>query len=200
MTTRWRLYRHHEAGSILVIAMVSLALLTVIGMMAITTGNLESEISGNEKTYQEAFYSAELGIATGETIVEGLTTRAELQEGTLDGRFPEDILCFNAIEFKLGRLTTADSTCPYSDWKPLEWDKKDSKDSAKVDPIPTGLSRGAVESRYTIAAGWPEPDTDTIGWRYGMPAVYRFHVFARGTGSNRAARALLESIYAKRFD
>src|SRR2546430_13584882 len=68
MTTRWRLHRHNEAGSILVIAMVSLALLTVIGIAAITTGTLEREISGNEKTYQEAFYSAELGLVGGETI------------------------------------------------------------------------------------------------------------------------------------
>src|SRR5215510_3078255 len=200
MTTRWRLYRHNEAGSILVIAMVSLALLTVIGMMAITTGNLESEISGNEKTYQEAFYSAELGIATGETIVEGFTTRGDLQEGTLAGRYPENILCFNATEFKLGKLNSADPTCPYSTWQPLDWDKKDSKDSVKMDPIPTGLRRGAVESRYTIAAGEREPDDRTTGTTYGAPGIYYFHVFARGTGSNRAARALLESIYAKHFD
>jgi Tfp pilus assembly protein PilX len=200
MTTRWRLYRHHEAGSILVIAMVSLALLTLIGIAAITTGNLESEISGNEKTYQEAFYSSELGIATGETVVEALTTRGEFQEGTLAGHYPKDILCFNAIEFKLGKLTSADPTCPYSTWQPLDWDKKDSKDSVKVDPIPTGLRRGGVESRYTIAAGEFVPDSQAFGVTYGRPGRYLFHVSARGTGSNRAARALLESIYAKRFD
>ena len=200
MTPRWRLYRHNEAGSVLVIAMVSLALLTLIGVAAITTGNLESEISGNEKTYQEAFYSAELGLASGETLVQGLTTRAELQEGTVKGRYAKDILCFKAIKFKLGKLTSADPTCPDSAWKPLDWDEKVSNDSAEVDPIPTGLRRGAVESRYTIAAGEFVPDSQAIGIAYGRSGVHRFHVSARGTGSSPAAHALLESIFAKRFD
>jgi Tfp pilus assembly protein PilX len=197
MTTRWRLYWHNEAGSILVIAMVSLALLTLIGIVAITTGNLESEISGNEKTYQEAFYSAELGLTSGETIVNGLTTRGELQEGTLVGRYAKDTLCFNALKFKLGKLTSADPTCPDSAWQPLTWDKTDSM---KVDPIPTGLRRGAVESRYTIEAGEFVPDSQVFGIAYGRPGAYRFHVSARGTGGSPAAHALLESIFAKRFD
>src|SRR5262249_51204171 len=101
MTTRWRLYRHHEAGSILVIAMVSLALLTVIGVLAITTGTLESDISGNEKTYQEAFYSAELGLVGGETIIETLPNRGALQEGVLPGRYASGALRWNATAFQL---------------------------------------------------------------------------------------------------
>jgi Tfp pilus assembly protein PilX len=192
MTTRWYLYRHNEAGSILVIAMVSLALLTLIGIAAITTGNLESEISGNEKTYQEAFYSAELGLVGGETIIETLPDRGALREGTVPGRYTGGALRFNETAFRLEKQGNSPS-----DWKKLEWD---DTDSGKVAVIPNGLKRGAVVSHYTIEAREFTPDSEAIGIAYGRPGVYRFNVSARGTGSSPAANALLESIYAKRFD
>jgi Tfp pilus assembly protein PilX len=172
--------------------MVSLALLTVIGVAAITTGNLESEISGNEKTYQEAFYSAELGLAGGETIVETLPNRGALQEGTLPGRYASGTLRFNATAFQLEKQGNSPS-----DWKKLQWD---DTDSGKVATVPDGLKRAAVVPHYAIEAREFTPDTYAIGIAYGRAGVYRFHVTARGTGSSPAAHALLESIYAKRFD
>jgi Tfp pilus assembly protein PilX len=192
MTTRWRFHRHNEAGSILVIAMVSLALLTVIGMLAIATGTLESEISGNEKTYQEAFYSAELGLVGGETIIETLPNRGALQEGTVPGRYASGVLRFNGTAFQLEKQGDSPSV-----WQPLGWD---DTDSGKVATVPDGLKHGAVVPHYTIEAREFTPDTYAIGVTYGRAGVYRFHVFTRGTGSSPAAHALLESIYAKRFD
>jgi|RhiMetdeSRZDD1v2_1073273.scaffolds.fasta_scaffold39291_4 Tfp pilus assembly protein PilX len=192
MTTRLCLRRHNEAGSVLVIAMVSLALLTVLGVAAITTGNLESEISGNEKTYQEAFYSAELGLVGGETIIETLPTRGALQEGTIPGRYASGSLRFNETAFRLEKQGDAPSV-----WQPLGWD---DTDSGKVTAVPDGLKRGAVVPHHAIEAGEFIPDTFAIGIAYGRSGVYRFHVAARGTGSSPAAHALLESIYAKRFD
>ncbi len=194
MTTRWRLHRHNEAGSILVIAMVSLALLTVLGVAAITTGNLESEISGNEKTYQEAFYSAELGLVGGETIIETLPNRGALQEGTVPGRYDSGKLRFNETAFQLEKKQ-GDSP---SVWQPLGWD---DTDSGKVTAVPDGLKRGAVVPHYTIEYRDFTPDYFRIGSTYGSrPGTYRFNVSARGTGSSPAAHALLESIYAKHFD
>ena len=192
MTTRWRLHRHNEAGSILVIAMVSLALLTLIGLASITTGNLESEISGNEKTYQEAFYSAELGLVGGETIIETLPNRGALQEGVLPGRYASGALRWNATAFQLEKQGAAPSV-----WQPLGWD---DTDSGKVATVPDGLKQGAVVPHYAIEARQFTPDTYAIGIAYGRSGVYRFHVSTRGTGSSPAAHALLESIYAKRFD
>lgn len=192
MTTRWRLHRPDEAGSILVIAMVSLALLTVIGMLAIATGTLESEISGNEKTYQEAFYSAELGLVGGQTRIEALPNRGALQEGTLPGRYASGTLRFNATTFQLEKQGDTPSV-----WNKLMWDETDSE---KVTGVPDGLKRGAVVPYHTIEAREFTPDTYAIGIAYGRSGVYRFHVSARGTGSSPTAHALLETIYAKRFD
>jgi hypothetical protein len=51
-----------EQGSVLVVALVILVLLTIIGISATTTTNIETQIAGNEKSQKIAFYSADSGI------------------------------------------------------------------------------------------------------------------------------------------
>lgn len=50
-------------GAVLVIALMLLAVLTILGIAALNTTTTEIRISGNEKVYKEAFYNAEAGIA-----------------------------------------------------------------------------------------------------------------------------------------
>jgi len=49
----------NEGGSVMVVAILILALLTIIGIAAMSTTNVELKISGNEKSYKMAFYAAE---------------------------------------------------------------------------------------------------------------------------------------------
>ena len=49
----------NEAGSVMVVAILILALLTIIGIAAMSTTNVELKISGNEKSYKMALYAAE---------------------------------------------------------------------------------------------------------------------------------------------
>ena len=51
----------NEDGSVLVIALIILVLLTVIGIAATRTSDIELQISGNEKFHRLAFYGAESG-------------------------------------------------------------------------------------------------------------------------------------------
>ncbi len=53
----------NEKGSIIVMAMVMLVLLTLIGIWATNTSRLDMEIAANEKFYNEAFYDADAGIS-----------------------------------------------------------------------------------------------------------------------------------------
>ena len=68
MYSRARLSRNEE-GVVLVLCLITLVLLTLIGISATTTSRLEAEISGNDKTYKEAFYAAEMSLTVGETVV-----------------------------------------------------------------------------------------------------------------------------------
>ena len=49
----------NEGGSVMVVAILILALLTIIGIAAMSTSNVELKISGNEKSYKMALYAAE---------------------------------------------------------------------------------------------------------------------------------------------
>ena len=49
----------NEKGSITVVAVVLLMLLTLLGMAAISTSSIEIQIAGNELRHKQAFYAAE---------------------------------------------------------------------------------------------------------------------------------------------
>jgi Tfp pilus assembly protein PilX len=52
----------NENGSVLIIALIMLVLLTVLGITATSTSNIELQIAGNERIYKRAFYVANAGI------------------------------------------------------------------------------------------------------------------------------------------
>ena len=53
----------NEDGSVLIIALVILAILVVIGISATTTSNIENLVTRNVENYTIAFYTAEAGTA-----------------------------------------------------------------------------------------------------------------------------------------
>ena len=53
----------NEKGSIIVLAMVMLVILTLMGIWATNTSRLDVEIAANEKFYNEAFHDADAGIS-----------------------------------------------------------------------------------------------------------------------------------------
>jgi Tfp pilus assembly protein PilX len=169
----------NETGVVLVLCLITLALLTIIGMASTRTSRLEAEISGNDKTYKEAFYAAEMSLAVGETVVNSVLTRFDLEDGKKPGRYVK-------------------GTQPA--WDQIVWN---DTQSAVVTTIPSGMNYGsskvAAAPRYTIE----ERDfrrhslTTGIGVTTGS---YIFTVRSQGTGASKAAHVLLESIYAKQYN
>ena len=173
--SRRALLLRNEEGIVLVVCLITLVILTLIGVSMTTTSRLEAEISGNDKTYKEAFYAAEVSLTAGETVVNSLLSRADLNEGTTPGRYIK-------------------GTQPA--WDQLVWD---SAHSAAVNPIPNGLSKVAAPPRYTIEERSFRRDSLTVGIGVTTGA-YLFTVKAHGTGTNKASEVLLESIYAKHYN
>jgi type IV pilus assembly protein PilX len=171
------LLARNEEGVVLVLCLITLVLLTLIGISATTTSQLEAEISGNDKTYKEAFYAAEMALTVGETAVNSLLNRVDLEEGTQPGRYVK-------------------GTQPA--WDHLVWD---NAHSAVVTPVPSGLSKVSDPPRYTIEERDHQRNgTLTIGLPGGQTGTYRFTVRSQGTGSSKAAHVLLESVYAKSYN
>src|SRR5262249_1397223 len=123
---RRALLSRNEDGVVLVLGLITLVLLTLIGVSATTTSQLEAEISGTDKTYKQAFDAPEVSLTAGETVVNSLLSRADLNDGITPGRYVK-------------------GTQPA--WDQLVWD---SSHSAVVDPIPSGLSKVYAPPRYTI--------------------------------------------------
>ena len=59
-----------EKGSVLLIAVLILVVLTVIGISAITTSTIEIQIAGNEMLYKTNFYAADGGTEVGRELIE----------------------------------------------------------------------------------------------------------------------------------
>ena len=172
---RRALLSRNEEGIVLVLCLVTLVILTLIGVSMTTTSRLEVEISGNDKTYKQAFYAAEVSLTAGETVVNSLLSRADLNDGITPGRYVK-------------------GTQPA--WDQLVWD---DAHSAVLSPVPSGLSKVYAPPRYTIEERTFRRDSLTVG--IGVPTgTYLFTVKAHGTGANKAAEVLLESIYAKHYN
>ena len=81
------LLSHNEAGVVLVLCLITLVVLTLIGVSTTTTSRLEVEISGNDKTYKEAFYATEMALTAGETVLYSLLSRLDLKEDITPGHY-----------------------------------------------------------------------------------------------------------------
>jgi len=53
----------NEQGSVMVLAMILLAVLTILGIAVLTSSNIDTQIAGNELRHKLAFYAAESATA-----------------------------------------------------------------------------------------------------------------------------------------
>jgi hypothetical protein len=64
----------NEDGSIIILAMIMLVLLTLLGVAATTTSTIEVRVADNEKSHKIAFYAADAGIEAGRAVLNILKT------------------------------------------------------------------------------------------------------------------------------
>ncbi len=73
----------NENGSVIILAMIFLVLLTIIGMSAVDTSTIEVQISGNDVRYKTNFYRAEGAAMECAQIIESETNPSFLHpQGT----------------------------------------------------------------------------------------------------------------------
>jgi type IV pilus assembly protein PilX len=171
---------NNNRGSVLVIGLLTLVLLTMIGMAATTTSSIEVQIAGNDRAYKEAFYAAEFGLSIAERTTRGFTSRVDLNEDadTTDGLY--------------GRGAQPE-------WKTLNWNNEDSLQVSTAD-MPTNMQNVAARPRYTIEdRSFASTGTLTVG-QVQPTGVYYFTITAQGVGSNGSTEVLLRTVYARQFN
>jgi len=106
-----------EEGSVLVVAVVVLVLLTIIGISASTTSNIEVQIAGNERIYKQNLYKAEAAAMESAYLLKekDLKTNAPTWLKALDGvdestELPDrDYRTENSLEAKVSDTNTQDA-------------------------------------------------------------------------------------------
>lgn len=149
-----------EDGSVLIVALIMLVLLTVMGISATTTTNLEIQIAGNDMRYKEVFFRAEAGAMENVQVLENLAG-----QGTqiIDPEYIEDPVDGLWINLTT-ELPDANDVTNSTNW---------------TDNNSESVSRGNTSYRYlTIYQGViPGDELDITQAR-----VYTFRVVGRGTG------------------
>lgn len=176
-----------QKGFVLVMALVFLALLTIIGVTAMSTTSLEEKMAGNMKDRNLAFQAAETALLAAERWYENQTTKPVFPD-TAHG------------------LYVADSTSAVSNWDAVNWS------SANVVTYPCtptltsscGSNVGKVNAqpKYIIEdlGELPEEKGSIVS-----PTDYKgkgstlARITARGTGGTDAAVSMVQSTYARQF-
>jgi hypothetical protein len=65
MASIWKDTLHNEKGFVIVVAVIMLAIVTIMGIAATRTSDTEIRIAVNERFYKQAFYAAEAGATYG---------------------------------------------------------------------------------------------------------------------------------------
>jgi Tfp pilus assembly protein PilX len=91
-----------EDGSILVIGLIMLAFLTILGIAATRTTEIEIQVAGNDEYHKIAFYSADSGVYTTPKLISAAIDNAAVQSVSSgsytpdDGTFYREVLGFDA--------------------------------------------------------------------------------------------------------
>lgn len=179
--TSWMAYNEH--GTVLVIGMLTLVMLTLIGVAATRTSSVESEMSGNEKTHQEAFYAAEAALITSETVIRSFRNQVDVR-ACAQGLFSNTKLVFDQTTNRIMKTPTTGT--PKTLDLPTE--------SCPVAQLPTGLQQAKANPRYAMGVTFIPAKNDQ-GTQYGQRVDAHVDVAALGTGSNKAAQAVLQTLF-----
>ncbi|OGQ89084.1 MAG: hypothetical protein A3J85_01615 [Desulfobacula sp. RIFOXYA12_FULL_46_16] len=164
---------NNENGSAIVLALVILAVLTIIGISASTTSTVELKIVRNEKIHNQNFYYAEAGVYEGAQRIEQ-ESNPEVQ--LIAGTTGYDWLNDNSIDFS--------TPANWQDLGPASGNVNDNSDPAVVDPT-ASIAANAKGVR-------PGSSLDM-----GSTRLYEYSVF--GLSQWNGGRSIIEIGYLKRF-
>lgn len=169
---------YKQSGSVLVVSLLMLLVLTIIGVTAMQTNILEERMAGNSRDQSLALQAAEAALRQAEQDIEAIVSPVAAFDGTTDWLYPEDS---NPDVFADSTWTTA---ADYS-----------NNEIINV-PIPP---KYIIELMGTSGAATEDPNIVNFGESSGVGNVYNFRITARGTGRSTDAVSILQTYYAKPF-
>lgn len=194
--------RHGQEGSVIIIVMIVLALLTIIGISAINMSTTEQKIAGNDKNYKIAFYHAESGnYGTAKWVGRVLDDNdlpkeaKDLEEGE-EGKHRFEYLDPNPSELMDEVMGYDDA---YDDSKDLEFTMKsgvmEGEDLSRMVPSDVAVDLDRKKARQAVGGG-AEFGTGASGIGE-KPAIEVPYWFSSEAESESGAHATISSQYIK---
>ena len=182
MNTLKSQYIKKQHGSVLVVSLLILVVLTMIGVSSMTSSSLQEKMSGNFRDREIAFQAAEMALAFGESFARNnITSAAAFTDSNGYYTFGNGPTSKNAFN---------------SSW----WTGTNSQIlSTTIDEVRT-QPRFTIEYRNEV--GVEEGTSINVG-AYGEStgggAITAFRITAYGTGQSDNTQVILQSNYGKRL-
>ncbi len=183
----------HQKGSILIISLLLLLVMTILGMSAVSNTTNEEKMAGNLRQGSMAFEVAESALREGENYLAGLTSSSKPDKYANTGSVTKiwDDNCPYSYD-------SSPSACPSdpgvgSDWwryKSVQW----WIDRSATDLVGSTTLGGAT-GYYLIEEQDQFDDSES-----GVSGITPFRVTAMGLGQDGVSTVYLRSIYTVRFN
>lgn len=170
-----------QNGTVLMISIVVLLILTLLGMSSIRSSTIEEKLVGNMRDKELAFQAAEATLRAAETYIESnvISTNSFDTDGT-DGLYDNsDDRIYNNITW-----TDTDS---------LEYTDFDNTYNVRTPP------RFVIQHLVSSASTGGKLVLKNYGQGIGAGQVETFLITARATGGTDNSTVLLQSTYGKRL-
>jgi hypothetical protein len=175
----------NEEGSVLVISVVILALLTVIGIAATTTTSIELQIAGNDRVYKENLYQAEGAAMMLARVLEDLTPEdnekldVEKKFKTPSGEY-EDVVDPNVNDVEVSDIAN-----------PSYWEGQNDR-SCEMPGIATANAPKVIARHEGIPPG------ASLGMTGGTN-LYQYAIFGRQAQAANNSGVVIAIGYRKRY-
>lgn len=165
-----------QQGATLIVSMLMLIVLTLLGVTAMSTSDLEEKMAGNTRDLNLAFQAAEAALMDGEEFVRTGFVSTAVFDGSYDGLYPPPAGGVPPDYYDSAVWTTA---------------RTYSGTIAEVNQQPKYI----VELMGNL--GSEDININGYGESSGVSDVDTFRITARGTGGSDNAAVLLQSYFAR---
>lgn len=187
-------------GSVLIVSLVFLLLLTIVGVSAMNMTNLEEKMTGNFRDHDLAFQTAETALLDAEEFVEAtFDIDRALTDPACSGTNCYSSSCNGGLCFhgEFENSSTPVSSCDAGTAK--EWEDSaiwaDSSKTRSIDTQVTGTVENAryiIEFRCFVPRDPTNADPDPAIFAQWTPS---FRITAVASGASTDAQVMLQSIY-----
>ena len=174
-------HTQHQSGSVLIISLIVMLVLTILGVSGMKTAVLEEKMAGNVRDSQLAFQAAEATLREAEQYIgDNIVSLTAFDTDGTDGLYDES----------QQRL-----------WNNINWDSNDSIEysSFNTSYAVKAPPRFIIEHLTTQQDNLDTLNLDNYGQGTGAGRIELFLITARATGSSGNNVVLLQSTFGKRL-